>query len=93
MDKNEIKSKLIDMLEELFSDNGVNEVDKDVLEYVDLVEDLGMDSLAFIATVVKIEQLFNISIPDELLSIEEFNTVDKVVKIIATAFKSSTCNE
>ena len=51
---------------------------------VDLNE-LGMDSLAFIQMVVMLEEEFNIEFPDLKLQISEMNTLDKIVEIV--------CNE
>lgn len=79
MDKNEIKSKLVDMLAELFPDSGV---DKDVLDYADLMDDLGMDSVTFITLVVEIETCFGVTIPDNMLLMERFNNADSIVNII-----------
>lgn len=79
MDKNEIKSKLVDMLAVLFSDNGV---DKDVLEYADLIDDLGMDSITFISIIVEIEDAFEIIVPDDMLLMENFRNVVLIIQII-----------
>ena len=38
MNREEIKQRLIDMLQELFPEAGI---DKDMLEYVDLIDDVG----------------------------------------------------
>ncbi len=79
MGKNEIKSKLIDMLAMLFPDSGV---DKDILEYTDLMDDLGMDSITFISIVVEIEDVFEITVPDDLLLMENFRNVDSIIQIV-----------
>ena len=50
MDTVEIKNKIINVLNELFSEAGV---DKDILEYVDLVDDLGMDSINFVSIIIE----------------------------------------
>ena len=54
MDTVEIKNKIINVLNELFSEAGV---DKDILEYVDLVDDLGMDSINFVSIIIELETL------------------------------------
>ena len=69
MNSDEIKNKLIDMIQNLFPDSGV---DKDVLPYVDLIDDLGMDSITFISIVVEVEDLFGITVPDDMLLMENF---------------------
>ncbi len=90
MDKKEIKSKLIDMLAMLFPDSGV---DKDVLEYTDLMDDLGMDSITFISIVVEIEDVFEITVPDDLLLMENFRNVDSIIQIVEDAKNTILKNE
>lgn len=82
MDKNEIKSKLIEMLATLFPDC---EIDKDVLEYTDLIDDLGMDSVTFISIIVEIEDIFGITVPDDMLLMENFRNVDLITQVIEDA--------
>jgi len=69
MERNDIKEKIIDILDRLFSDAGV---DRDILEYVDLIDDLGMDSINFISLIIELESTFDIQIPDDWLLIEKF---------------------
>lgn len=90
MDKDEIKLKLIDMLAAMFPDSGV---DKDVLEYTDLMDDLGMDSITFISIVVEIEDVFEITVPDDLLLIENFRNVDSIIQIVEDAKNTTLKNE
>ncbi len=90
MDKNEIKLKLIDMLAVMFPDSGV---DKDVLEYTDLMDDLGMDSVTFISIVVEIEDVFEITVPDDLLLMENFRNVDSIIQIVEDAKNTTLKNE
>ena len=79
MNRDEIKLKLIDMIQTLFPDTGV---DKDVLEYVDLIDDLGMDSIMFISIVIEIEDLFDFTVPDDMLLMENFKNIDGIIQII-----------
>lgn len=90
MDKVEIKPKLIDMLAMLFPDSGV---DKNVLEYTDLVDDLSMDSITFISIAVEIEDVFEITVPDNMLLVENFRNVGQIIQIIADVKKSTTLSE
>ena len=76
----EIKEKIIGIMSGLFSDSGI---DTDILEYVDLIDDLGMDSIAFITLIVEIEISFNISVPDELVLMENFKTFDSICELIS----------
>lgn len=46
------------------------------------LDELGMDSLAFIRIVVMLEEKFNIEIPDSKLIISEMDTVEKMYNII-----------
>ena len=41
-----IKNELIKLVSELFQDKGI---DTDLIEYVDLIDDLGMDSMIFLS--------------------------------------------
>ena len=79
MEKIEIKQKLLETILALFPDS---EVETDVLEYADLIDDLGMDSITFISIIVEIEDMFGITIPDEMLLIENFRNVDEIVRLI-----------
>lgn len=79
MNSDEIKNNLIDMIQNLFPDSGV---DKDVLPYVDLIDDLGMDSIIFISIVVEVEDLFGITVPDDMLLMENFRDIDGIIQII-----------
>ena len=74
-----IKQEVIELISELFKDNGF---DIDIIEYVDLVDDMGMDSITFISIVVKVEAHFNIEVPDDMLLFENFKCVDDIVSVI-----------
>lgn len=84
MEQNEIKLQIMDMLSRLFPNAGV---DTDVLEFVDLIDDLGMDSITFMSIVVQIETIFNIIIPDHLLMMEEFRHVEEIINIVENTLK------
>ena len=79
MERNEIKIKVVDILTPLFPNSGI---DTSILEYVDLIDDLGMDSMTFISIVVEIEFVFNIIVPDDILLMENFKNVNNIVGII-----------
>lgn len=81
MNINSIKTELIALLSELFQDKGI---DIDLLEYVDLIDDLGMDSLTFISIVVEIESRFQIVVPDDMLMLDGFRTLDDILTVITT---------
>lgn len=79
MNENKIKLILIDILSALFPDCGF---DKDILEFADLMDDLGMDSITFISIIVKIEEIFGIIVPDDMLLMENFRSVKDIVLIV-----------
>jgi len=85
----EIKNNVVNVLSEMFENMYVA---SDVLELVDLIDDLGMDSLTFITAVVKLEALFNITFPDEMLLMENFKTVDNIVTIINNEVMRTVAN-
>ena len=82
MEPNIIKTKLIDMLTKLYPNS---DVDTDVLGYVDLIDDFGMDSITFISIVIEIEAVFDIVIPDDSLLMENFRCVDSIIGIVENA--------
>lgn len=69
-----------------------SEVETDVLEYADLIDDLGMDSITFISIIVEIEDMFGITIPDDKLLIENFRNVDEIVRLIENEVTNSNMN-
>lgn len=79
MTREEIKEKVIDLVGDLFSDL---DFDKDILEYIDLIDDAGMDSITFVSIVVEIEAAFEIIIPDDMLLKEYFRNLDAIMGII-----------
>ena len=72
-------NKIINVLNELFSEAGV---DKDILEYVDLVDDLGMDSINFVSIIIELETLFDVQIPDDWMHIERFRSYSLIYSAI-----------
>ena len=82
MTKEKIKQEVIKLISELFKNKGF---DSDIIEYVDLIDDLGMDSITFITIVVEIEAHFNIKIPDDMLLLENFKCVEDIVYTIENA--------
>jgi len=80
-----IKSELIILISTLFKEKGF---DTELIEYSDLVNDVGMDSITFISMVVEIESHFNMEVPDDFLLMEYFKFLDDVVIIIADVISS-----
>lgn len=79
MTKDNIKDSVIDMLSRMFADM---QFERDVIEYIDLIDDARMDSITFISIVVEIEAEFNITVPDDMLLIENFKNADSITNII-----------
>ena len=79
-----IKQGVIELISKLFEDKGFN---IDILEYVDLIDDLGMDSITFISIVVEVEAYFDIEVPDDMLLLENFKSVDDIVSIVKMNFQ------
>ena len=70
----------------------VREIDKDIIPYVDLIDDLGMDSITFISIIIEIEDKFNIVIPDEKLLLEEFRTYENILNIVSELLDEAACD-
>ena len=79
MKKEEIKSLVIDLISELLSEK---DLDNDIIQYIDLIDDVGMDSITFISLVVQIEDSFKITVPDDVLLMENFKNVDSIVNVV-----------
>ncbi len=87
MSLDEIKYKLIDLCGAIFRDF---ESDTNLLEYMDFVEDLGMDSITFICLIVELEDAFSITIPDDMLLIEYYKNIDEITQIVASLLNKET---
>lgn len=72
-----IKEQVLEMLEEICEDEVVRE-DLDV----NMKEEGLMDSLAFIEMLVKIEEIFGLSIAPTEVTYEEIDTPNKVISYI-----------
>lgn len=79
MTTDEIKKELIELIAELFKEKGF---DADLIEYVDLIDDLGMDSITFISIVIEIEAKFGIIVPNDMLFMENFKKIDEIINIV-----------
>ena len=72
-----IKEQVLEMLEEICEDEVVRE-DLDI----NMKEEGLMDSLAFVEMLVKIEEIFGLSIAPTELTYEEIDTPNKVISYI-----------
>ena len=60
----------------------LNDLELDENLYETNLAELGMNSIAFIQTIVEMEDRFQIEIPDEYLLISEMDTVYKMASIV-----------
>ena len=74
-----IKQEVIELISKLFKNTGF---DVDITDHVNLIDDLGMDSITFISIVLEIEVHFGIEVPDDMLLLETFKYVDDIVFIV-----------
>ena len=74
-----IRKEVIELISELFKDKGF---DVDIIEYINLIDDLGMDSITFISIIVEIETYFDIAVSDDMLLLENFKCIDDIVSIV-----------
>ena len=72
-----IKEQVLEMLEEIWEDEVVRE-DVDI----NMKEEGLMDSLAFVEMLVKIEEIFGLSIAPTEVTYEEIDTPNKVISYI-----------
>ena len=72
-----VKEQVLDMLEEICEDDVVRE-DLDI----NMKEEGLMDSLAFVEMLVKIEEIFGLSIAPTEVTYEEIDTPNKVIAYI-----------
>lgn len=74
-----IRQKVTEIINEIFRDREYN---IENVNQIDIINDLGLDSITFILVVVEIETHFNIEIPDEMLLPENFRCIDNIVSIV-----------
>ena len=72
-----VKEQVLDMLEEICEDDVVRE-DLDI----NMKEEGLMDSLAFVEMLVRIEEIFGLSIAPPEVTYEEIDTPNKVISYI-----------
>ena len=78
MDRNELESKVLDMLEDICADDAVRE-ERDV----DLFDAGLLDSLAAIEVLVGIEENFGVEIAPTAVERKAMNTVNQIIDQIA----------
>lgn len=86
--KGELKARIVQLINELIID--YTNSDESGNKAIALTEDntsvsldeVGMDSLIFIRTIVEMEDVFGIEFNDEDMIFEKMNTVDKIYCIV-----------
>lgn len=71
-------------LSEIIAQASSSQVSADTIDATDLLGDVGIDSLAFMEVVVCIEEEFGITVANEDLVEERFDTVDSLKNYILT---------
>lgn len=89
MNDKKIKEELIEICENVFQHYGIN---GETIAYADFVDDLGMDSITFISLIVEIEACFEIVIPDEVLLMENFKTLNSIEQLITNQLDALAAN-
>ena len=85
----EIKQKMIAICMEIFQSFST---EMDTIEYLDFIEDLGMDSITFITLIIEIEANFEITIPDDILSMANFRNFNVIVRNIES-INAGSCGD
>ena len=67
------------MIQEIIGDRAI-----EISDDFDLVEDLGIDSIEMMELLVKIENIFDVCIPDEKMDTDELRTYENLVEIITS---------
>lgn len=52
------------------------------LSMQDSLEDIGLDSINFVTLIVMLEDVFDIQISEDKLEYENFQTIEKILKVI-----------
>ena len=84
MNISEVNSEVTNIVYDFFSDLGF-EIDQ--IDTLDLIQDMGMDSITFVSLIVEIEAKFNIAFPDDYLFLEHFSSVEKIISMLINTLK------
>lgn len=87
MEKQQIKEQLFPILSKVFFNI---QMCSDRINMIDLIDDLGMDSVTFITLIIEIESHFQITVADEYLLFDHFRNINGIVDIIYTHLNSNT---
>lgn len=78
MEKNEIKEKLLGIIEEELPDVEVDKVDMEA----SFADEYGVDSVSLIKMIVDAEQTFNVKFDDRELALNKYENFDDVIEVI-----------
>ena len=73
--------------------NDYPDVSLDDFMKLDIFDDLALDSIAFIAMIVEIENEFDIEIPNELMGLSDFRKVYQIESIIRGLLRNKEANK
>lgn len=76
-------------LKEIILSNANNPFVTTINENSDLIDDLGIDSIALINIVILIENEFSITLPDESLTFDSLRTYSSIKQIICECLKET----
>lgn len=79
MTRQQIKNKVIEIIFNIYKNLGY---DIGLIDKMDLIDDMGMDSVTYMYMVILIENSFDITFDDDVLLVDNFRNVDKIVSII-----------
>lgn len=74
-----VKERINKLIQEIIGDRAI-----EISDDFDLVEDLGIDSIEMMELLVKIENIFDVCIPDEKMDTDELRTYENLVEIITS---------
>lgn len=80
MEKSEIRINVLKCMENIGIFVDVNDYDIVLDNYIE-------DSIQFITLVIEMENIFNIEIPDDLLTISNFESINKICELLEVIIK------
>lgn len=84
------------LIELIFKDNDStigSLINDDEIMQINIFDDLGYDSVRFIELIVDIENRFQIELDDELLVINNFSTISRIIEIISSVLSQYGDNQ
>lgn len=76
------RKKVEEIIIKVLEDSTINDNKITTIEYDRPLELYGVDSFAFISTIVELEKAFEVEIPDYYLSFDKMATIDSIVECI-----------